>query len=266
MSLLSRIGEVYTSLPAGLSGDAPASLSLLAHDVPSSLSLSSLARKGCSSSFYCTNHTRAIGRPSSSSSLSAHPLSISEEMADVRMEMGPGGSLCVSCAGVSSQNTAEGSFPLVPSAPSPTPLADALLLFFQFYGSDLDTRQWGLSVRGRGAVFRKVDRHWYNESNPDLFALEDPQSMENDVGRGIFDIYRVRSELQLASLTLQGILAGGLPPPPSGTCAVGAIIAFFFRWFVWLMHSCLILLLLILFPCLDDFALLLFFVCPGCVS
>jgi len=47
-------------------------------------------------------------------------------------------------------------------------------------------------VRNGGKIFSKLSKGWFEEWQPGLLAVEDPDDTENDVGRGSFQIERIK--------------------------------------------------------------------------
>ena len=63
-------------------------------------------------------------------------------------------------------------------------LGTMLLEFLEFYGRALDTRNIGISVRGQGSLYRKIDRGFVDgrSGRAELLSMENPESPSVDIG------------------------------------------------------------------------------------
>lgn len=81
-----------------------------------------------------------------------------------------------------------------------------LIGFFQLYGHDLNCQYVGVSPKGSGSYFKKVDRGFYNEQRSHLLAVQDPLDDAHDVGANSWGIQRVRRAFRFSTMQLT---AGG---------------------------------------------------------
>jgi len=51
-------------------------------------------------------------------------------------------------------------------------------------------------IRNGGSYFSKLHRDWFDEGRQTLFAIEDPNDPENDVGRSSFRMDSIRFEFK----------------------------------------------------------------------
>jgi len=70
--------------------------------------------------------------------------------------------------------------------------------FLYHYSTEFDNRNKGISIRNGGSYFSKKEKGWFNFSTPDLFSLEDPHDLGNDVGRTAFASAVVKQEFKKA--------------------------------------------------------------------
>jgi len=71
-------------------------------------------------------------------------------------------------------------------------LGKLLIGFFEFYGRKFDYIEHVISVTEGGKYYKKKNRKWYNENNPELLSVEDPYNPEIDVGSASFKIALAR--------------------------------------------------------------------------
>eukprot|EP01101_Sappina_pedata_P013649 TRINITY_DN9907_c0_g1_i1.p1 TRINITY_DN9907_c0_g1~~TRINITY_DN9907_c0_g1_i1.p1 ORF type:complete len:135 (-),score=28.04 TRINITY_DN9907_c0_g1_i1:94-498(-) len=79
-------------------------------------------------------------------------------------------------------------------------LGELLISFFDFYGNQLDTAIYGVSVKSR-SLFKKSDHGW-DDGQHQYISIEDPQDITNDVGKKTFQIGTVKSYFQSAYQSL----------------------------------------------------------------
>jgi len=70
--------------------------------------------------------------------------------------------------------------------------------FLYHYSTEFDNRNKGITIRNGGSFFSKKERGWFNHTTPDLFSLEDPHDLGNDVGRSAFASSVVKQEFRRA--------------------------------------------------------------------
>lgn len=74
----------------------------------------------------------------------------------------------------------------------PVDLGALLLDYLELYGSTFNYYMVGISVRGAGAYYRKMDRQWFDYNRPFLLSVEDPSDVDNDVTKSSYNILNVR--------------------------------------------------------------------------
>lgn len=75
---------------------------------------------------------------------------------------------------------------------------ELLTSFFYEFGFKFDYENTGISILGGPHTFSKKERGWFQAYQPFLLSLEDPALPENDVGRGSFNMFRIRDAFQNA--------------------------------------------------------------------
>lgn len=74
-----------------------------------------------------------------------------------------------------------------------------LVSFFDLYGRKLNIKEVGISCNIEGTFFLKSTKRFGNDERQQLvISIEDPQSPENDIGRGSFNFYKVKSAFGMA--------------------------------------------------------------------
>ncbi|KAI0062345.1 Nucleotidyltransferase [Artomyces pyxidatus] len=64
--------------------------------------------------------------------------------------------------------------------------------FFELYGFYFNYQEVGISLRGGGTYYSKVQRGWSDYQKSGLLSIEDPGDPSNDVSKGSYNINRVR--------------------------------------------------------------------------
>lgn len=67
--------------------------------------------------------------------------------------------------------------------------------FLELYGKNFGYDNTGVRVQAGGGYFSKAHRGWVDPGKPYKLAIEDPQSAENDISKGSYNILSVRSAL-----------------------------------------------------------------------
>jgi DNA polymerase sigma len=76
----------------------------------------------------------------------------------------------------------------------PLDLGTMLLQFLEFYGTQLNYPEVGISVRGQGSLFNKAERgsSWHNPDRPNMLSIENPESPEDDLAKNSYRYQHVR--------------------------------------------------------------------------
>eukprot|EP01102_Stenamoeba_stenopodia_P014636 TRINITY_DN4883_c0_g3_i1.p1 TRINITY_DN4883_c0_g3~~TRINITY_DN4883_c0_g3_i1.p1 ORF type:complete len:591 (+),score=106.67 TRINITY_DN4883_c0_g3_i1:93-1865(+) len=77
-------------------------------------------------------------------------------------------------------------------------LGEMLTAFFYEFGCTFDYERNGVSILQGPHLFSKWERGWAQEFQPNLLSIEDPANPENDVGRGSFEILRIKEAFKNA--------------------------------------------------------------------
>ncbi|KZT09562.1 uncharacterized protein LAESUDRAFT_722526 [Laetiporus sulphureus 93-53] len=67
--------------------------------------------------------------------------------------------------------------------------------FFELYGYYFNYQEVGISIRDGGSYYNKTERGWFDRTRPKLLSVEDPGDPSNDVSRGSYSMFRVRTTL-----------------------------------------------------------------------
>eukprot|EP00126_Sphaerothecum_destruens_P015576 Sdes_comp9598_c0_seq1m1081 len=67
-----------------------------------------------------------------------------------------------------------------------------IIEFFELYGLNFNYHTTAISVRNGGFYFSKEDRDWYEEYRPLTLCIEDPLNIDNNTGKGSFNISLIR--------------------------------------------------------------------------
>ncbi|CAO1635717.1 unnamed protein product [Parajaminaea phylloscopi] len=67
--------------------------------------------------------------------------------------------------------------------------------FLELYGKNFGYDDTGITVRAGGGYFSKMRRGWVDGPKPYKLSIEDPQSADNDISKGSYNILSVRSAL-----------------------------------------------------------------------
>lgn len=78
--------------------------------------------------------------------------------------------------------------------------------FLELYGKNFSYDDTGISVLRGGGYFSKAHRGWVDTTKPYKLAIEDPQSVDNDISKGSYSILGVRSALSGAFDILTGVV------------------------------------------------------------
>uniref|UniRef100_A0A7N0UQW9 polynucleotide adenylyltransferase n=1 Tax=Kalanchoe fedtschenkoi TaxID=63787 RepID=A0A7N0UQW9_KALFE len=77
-----------------------------------------------------------------------------------------------------------------------------LINFFDMYGRKLNTSDVGVSCSVRGTFFSKKVKGFLNKDRPFLISIEDPQALENDIGKNSYNYFQIRSAFSMAFSSL----------------------------------------------------------------
>lgn len=75
-------------------------------------------------------------------------------------------------------------------------LALILTGFLNFYGNQYDYTNSVISILDGGSYLTKAEKKWFDEAYPDRLSVEDPQNVDNDLGRASFNIEKARLAFQ----------------------------------------------------------------------
>ena len=98
-------------------------------------------------------------------------------------------------------------------------LGTMLIEFLEFYGRTLDTKNVGISVRGQGSLYRKVDRGFLGRrpGRAELLSMENPESPSVDIGANSYAYRRVARAISNSYEMLTAKLSSNLMSRPSET-------------------------------------------------
>ena len=100
-----------------------------------------------------------------------------------------------------------------PAVAAPINLGSLMFEFFDLYGRKFNYSVAGISVLEGGAYFNKRKRGWAGGDRPGLLALENPTDEDIDIGKGAWQMGRIRRAFTHAGNIFVACVT---PQPPNG--------------------------------------------------